>query len=125
MRHPLASVSAGLTVCTRACLPGVYHLHKNKFYHRDLKLENVAITEDGTVKLIDFCCSTSVAEGNTASATDRESEEGEDGGAAARARIAKISISQKAHTRAPEVVLGRPMPKDADKITAAVEKVTC
>jgi serine/threonine protein kinase len=105
------------------CLPGVYHLHRKKFYHRDLKLENVAIGEDGTVKLIDFGSSSSVDKGNTASATDGEDEESADGGAAAKARIAVISISQKAHTRAPEVVLGRPLPKGGDKIQAAVEKV--
>jgi serine/threonine protein kinase len=81
------------------------HLHQRKFYHRDLKLENVAVSEGNIVKLIDFGSSTSVAAGTTASATADE-EEGGDGGTVATERTQVISQSQKAHTRAPEVVLG-------------------
>ena len=97
---------------------GLAHLHQRKFYHRDLKLENVAVSEGNVVKLIDFGSSTSVAAGTTASATADE-EDGGDGGAAAEARTAVISISQKAHTRAPEVVLGQSVkgtPEEQEKV---------
>ena len=35
-------------------LAGANHLHRLGFAHRDLKLENVVITENGILKLIDF-----------------------------------------------------------------------
>ena len=86
---------------------GLAHLHQRKFYHRDLKLENVAVSDGQVVKLIDFGSSTSVAAGTTASATADEEEGGGDGGAVARERATVISLCQKAHTRAPELVLGQ------------------
>jgi serine/threonine protein kinase len=101
---------------------GLAHLHQRKFYHRDLKLENVAVITgpDGNpiVKLIDFGSSTSVAAGTTASATADE-EDGGDGGAVATERIQVISLAQKAHTRAPEVALGqsvRGIPEEQEKV---------
>jgi hypothetical protein len=35
-------------------LAGTNHVHRSGFAHRDLKLENVVITENGIMKLIDF-----------------------------------------------------------------------
>ena len=35
-------------------LEAVKYMHENKVMHRDLKPDNIIITEDGTVKLIDF-----------------------------------------------------------------------
>eukprot|EP01046_Picozoa_sp_COSAG06_P032577 COSAG06_NODE_3268_length_5589_cov_69.631857_1_plen_98_part_10 len=87
-------------------MPGLTHLHQRKFYHRNLKLENVAVSEGQVVKLIDFGSSTSVAAGYAGSA-EADEEEGGDGGAVATERTQVISLSQKAHTRAPEVVLGQ------------------
>ncbi|XP_050081303.1 uncharacterized protein LOC126568751 [Anopheles maculipalpis] len=40
-------------VCKHMCA-GLYHLHKNKVIHRDLKAGNVLLTMDGGVKLADF-----------------------------------------------------------------------
>ncbi|KAJ2717126.1 hypothetical protein H4R19_000211 [Coemansia spiralis] len=37
---------------------GVHHLHTIGIAHRDLKLDNVCITADGIVKIIDFGCAT-------------------------------------------------------------------
>ena len=39
-------------------LAGTNHLHLTGFAHRDLKLENVVITEEGIMKIIDFGCAT-------------------------------------------------------------------
>ena len=107
-------------LCTPRDMPaGLAHLHQRKFYHRDLKLENVAVSEGNIVKLIDFGSSTSVAAGTTASATADEEEGGGDGGAVAQERTQVISLSQKAHTRAPEVVLGQSVkgtPEEQEKV---------
>eukprot|EP00961_Rhodomonas_salina_P080671 1085309-Rhodomonas_salina.2 len=35
-------------------LSGLVHCHQNKVTHRDLKMENVMLLEDQTVKIIDF-----------------------------------------------------------------------
>ena len=106
---------------------GLAHLHQRNFYHRDLKLENVAVSEGNIVKLIDFGSSTSVAAGSTRSlptdfyenpevywaylsalkSGDKDELARLDGGAVATERTHVISLSQKAHTRAPEVVLGQ------------------
>ncbi|KAJ1976969.1 serine/threonine protein kinase [Dimargaris verticillata] len=37
---------------------GVYHMHSVNVAHRDLKLDNVCLTEDGQIKVIDFGCAT-------------------------------------------------------------------
>ena len=101
-----------------ACVLGLAHLHQRKIYHRNLKLENVCVTSERIIKLIDFCASTSVAAGTTASATADE-DDGGDGGAVATERTQMISLSQKAHTRAPEVVLGQSVkgtPEEQEKV---------
>ncbi len=87
------------------------HLHAKKLYHRDLKLENVAIDERGRVRLIDFGSSTVVDEGTTASAVSDVSDT--DG------RLAVIKSSQK-NTRAPEIALGEFTGQEEDQ-----EKVRC
>ena len=95
---------------------GLTHLHKLKFYHRDLKLENVAKIDDpmdpltGRLRLIDFGSSTQVHMGVTMSAAKKKRLE-EEKAAQEKTRIDKeratqVSKSQKAHTRAPEIVTG-------------------
>lgn len=49
-RVPEPNASAYL----RGLLEGVRHLHSRGVIHRDIKLENVLLMEDGTVKLVDF-----------------------------------------------------------------------
>jgi len=98
---------------------GLAHLHQRKFYHRDLKLENVAVSEGNIVKLIDLAVISSVpAAGklrNTAATTEEEIAElygmsvAEMNYADELRKMSKtvIGLSQKAHTRAPEVVLAQ------------------
>lgn len=31
-------------------------MHRKGFCHRDLKLDNILISSDGRIKLVDFCC---------------------------------------------------------------------
>eukprot|EP01046_Picozoa_sp_COSAG06_P073890 COSAG06_NODE_22327_length_727_cov_0.632166_1_plen_125_part_00 len=102
---------------------GLAHLHQRKFYHRDLKLENVAVSEGQVVKLVDFGSSTSVAAGFRVSSIALgyydDDEEDLDGGAVAQQRTHVISLSQKAHTLAPEVVLGQSVkgtPEEQEKV---------
>jgi serine/threonine protein kinase len=88
---------------------GLAHLHQRNFFHRDLKLENVAVSEDQVVKLIDLGSSTYYSHYDSNGVMHRwgtSMVEYIDGGAVAAERTQVISLSQKAHTRAPEVVLG-------------------
>ncbi|RKP35288.1 kinase-like domain-containing protein, partial [Dimargaris cristalligena] len=39
-------------------LHGVHHMHSEGMAHRDLKLDNVCLSETGQVKIIDFGCTT-------------------------------------------------------------------
>ncbi|KAJ1652935.1 serine/threonine protein kinase [Dispira simplex] len=39
-------------------LHGLHHMHSQGVAHRDLKLDNVCLTHDGQVKIIDFGCAT-------------------------------------------------------------------
>eukprot|EP01048_Picozoa_sp_COSAG05_P022933 COSAG05_NODE_4769_length_1380_cov_0.982826_1_plen_353_part_00 len=94
---------------------GLTHLHNRKFFHRDLRLENVAQIEDGSktgrMRLIDFGSSTQVYMGVTMSAAKKKRLE--DAKAAAekskldQERAQQVVKSQKAHTRAPEIVTGQ------------------
>ena len=72
------------------------------------------------VKWIDFGSSTSVAAGTTDETTILfDEEDGGDGGAVATERAQVISLSQKAYTRAPEVVLGQSVkgtPEQQEKV---------
>lgn len=43
-----------VTCCTMQILAGVAYLHSMGLAHRDLKLDNVVISEHGIMKLIDF-----------------------------------------------------------------------
>ena len=38
----------------REILNGIAYLHGNKLLHRDIKGQNVMITQDGRIRLIDF-----------------------------------------------------------------------
>ena len=98
---------------TLPCAAGLYHLHSQQFYHRDLKVENVALKGDA-IKLIDFGSSTGVGTGGTMSAKT------DDAGTGADQRLKHIRLSQKVSTRAPEVVLG----KQLDGTPEAMEKVS-
>ena len=98
---------------------GLKHLHDQAFYHRDLKLENVSVQGtgmDATVKLIDFGSSTQVHQGVTMSAAKQraKAEEAAKAGKVNAERLHHITKSQKAHTRAPEVVTGQSVESDAE-----------
>ena len=41
-------------------LAGLNHIHMSGYCHRDLKLENILLTNEGTVKIIDFGFATSL-----------------------------------------------------------------
>ena len=38
----------------RRLAEGVDHMHRNDMFHRDLKLENIVLTEDYRPKIMDF-----------------------------------------------------------------------
>ena len=39
---------------SREILRGLEHLHRKKIMHRDVKSQNVLLTEDAQIKLVDF-----------------------------------------------------------------------
>ena len=89
-----------------ACVhAGVRHAHGRGFYHRNLKVENVARMKSGAVKLIRLGHSQGVAPGRThARAYPRD-----DTTSGADVRLRHIRLSQKVSTPAPEVVLSKPL----------------
>ena len=101
-----------------ACVhAGVHHAHGRGFYHRDLKVENVARSKMGAVKLIRLGHSYTHGTGATAAARAPSDDE------IRREILAReqwrMRFVNKVSTRAPEVVLG----KRQDGTLESMEKV--
>ena len=97
-----------------ACVhAGVHHAHGRGFYHRDLKVENVARSKMGAVKLIRLGHSSGVFAGGTDAAVADTDDE-----ILAREQW-RMRLVNKVSTRAPEVALG----KRLDGTPDSMEKV--
>jgi serine/threonine protein kinase len=117
MRHHILQRSSFRAITCAVILAGLTHLHDLEFFHRDLKLANVAESEGPCFKLIDFGSSTQVLAGQTMSA-QKQKKMADDENARRKImgmktmeeeRLEKLTPSQKAHTAAPEIATGKDM----------------
>lgn len=113
------SLAEGVRIC-RAIVDAVEHLHANEVVHRDLKVENILIATDGTVKLTDFGVSHPLY-GPTEGAGEGAGEGASDGPlSAAPFRTSAGRLTGTLRCMSPEQSRGEPTDERSDMFSLGV-----